>query len=321
MGPHALLFSMIPTHGLVRLMCTCRRVRDLIKETCFSVSTLLVPFFGDATEVQRFRLIQARTETLISGSVALQYLNRLRWPDSDLDIYVHRTCPAIPVDFIVRNGYKFDPRKSQDEDVYAQLAVSVTDRGPSYLGRGIADVLDFHKGNKKIQVIVSENTPMETIISFHTTCVMNIITHSNAYALYPRSTFVAKEALAADTVGAGQEAGRQKYIDRGWTMIQSPSLHAESELGVRMVRWVGDRFTWTLSLPPLASKPTDLCVTNSWQLSYSTGTSRMIWGLLDNPGLMYKYVVGDPGIASAVSDMLYVDFRSLEFEAAPSSRF
>ncbi|KAJ6456587.1 hypothetical protein C8R47DRAFT_1165090 [Mycena vitilis] len=210
-------FARISTQELVRLMMTCRRIHHLIMETCFSVPHLLAPFFGDAVEVQRFRSIQAMTDTVISGSIVLQFMNRLRWPGSDLDIYIHRTCPAIPVGFIVENGYTFDPRESQNKDVFVQLTAAVKDKPPSYLGRGIADVLDFHKGEKKIQIIIAESTPMEIIISFHSTCVMNILTHKNAYALYPRSTFITKEALVVETVGAGQEglAGRSTLTADG----------------------------------------------------------------------------------------------------------
>ncbi|KAJ7232167.1 hypothetical protein B0H12DRAFT_202573 [Mycena haematopus] len=121
------------------------------------------------------------------------------------------------------------------------------------MGRGIADVLDFHKGNKKIQIIIPVATsPLEIIISFHSTCVMNFITHNKAFSLYPWSTFVTKEALAVQSEGAlaGREAGREKYKDRGWKMVEYPSLSSNSELGVRMNRSVSDRFTWVISLPP-----------------------------------------------------------------------
>ncbi|KAJ7862068.1 hypothetical protein B0H13DRAFT_2671757 [Mycena leptocephala] len=310
MGPHDALFSRLPTRSLVRLMGTCRRVYSLVKDTCFSLPRLLSPFFGDATKVLEFRSMQSLTGTLISGSVALQFFNRMTWPSSDLDIYVHRTFADLAVMFIVRNGYTFDPRKSQNKEIFKQLSSSTKDRPLSYLGRGIADVLDFYKGDKKIQVIVATNTPMEIILSFHSTCVMNVITHDNAFALYPWSTFVTHQALIVGTVGAGQEAGReagrQKYIDRGWTMVRAPSLSSESELGVRMVRWVGDSFTWTISLPTfLPTKALDLCRINSWQLYFNGKTTRTTWELLNNPALEYSYTMGDSGTLSAVSDDVF----------------
>ncbi|KAJ6495878.1 hypothetical protein DFH09DRAFT_946069, partial [Mycena vulgaris] len=163
-----------------------------------------------------FQRMQERSGTIISGSIPLQFFNRITWSDSDLDLYAHRTSSDIPVRFILSNGYTFDPRKSQKPDALEQLLVSVKDKPPCYLGRGIADVLDFHKGEKKIQLIIATDTPMETILSFHSTPVMNVLTHNYDYVLYLRSTFVARQALVVETVGAGQKAGRQKYVDRGW---------------------------------------------------------------------------------------------------------
>ncbi|KAJ7102719.1 hypothetical protein C8R44DRAFT_716030 [Mycena epipterygia] len=303
MGPHDALFSQLSGRELARLMCTCRCVYWLVQDTCFNLPRLLYPFFGDAREVERFQAIQAQTATVISGSIALQFFNRLTWPDSDLDLYTHRATAELPVRFLLFNGYTFDPRKSQKADALVQLTVSVKDKPPSYLGRGIADVLDFHKGDKKIQLIIATSTPMETIISFHSTPVMNILTHDYGYALYPRSTFVTKEALVVETVGAGQEAGRQKYVDRGWKMIDTPSLSSTSELGVRMLRWVGDSFTWKMPLlrPNASSRTPDLSPINSWQLEYDT-TTRTTWKILDDPALKYKYIVGDGGAVLGILD-------------------
>ncbi|KAJ6506807.1 hypothetical protein C8R45DRAFT_1208793 [Mycena sanguinolenta] len=268
MGPHDVLFAQIPTRDLVRLSQTCQRVHFLVNDVCFNITRLLCRFFG-ATGVEKFREMQRLTGTLISGSMALQLFNRLTWRYSDLDIYATRASAVFAALFIVDHGYKFDPRKSQNDSIGAQLLASAAYKTPSYLGRGIADVLDFHKGTNKIQLIVASTDPMETIMSFHTTCVMNIITHDKAFSLYPWSTFVTKEALVVETVGAGQEAGRKKYADRGWTMIHAMSASRNSELGVRVHRSIGDRFTWTISLPPLSTDPNenpDSILSCEWEL-------------------------------------------------------
>ncbi|KAJ6552785.1 hypothetical protein B0H19DRAFT_1072284 [Mycena capillaripes] len=281
------LFSQLSALELVRLMQTCRSVYHLVLASCFSLHRLLSPFFGDATQVDAFRAMQGRTGTIVSGSTALQFFNRRIWEGSDLDVYVDRPGAALAAIFIVDTGYTFNPRKSQEKTVSAQLVQSIKDRPPSYLGRGIADVLDFHKGDKKIQLIVATTTPMEIILSFHSTCVMNIITHDRAIALYPESTFRTKEALIVETVGAGQVAGRQKYIDRGWTMRPSPYLDDTHELGVRMPRSFDDKFTWTIPLPPLFSIDSgtkDLGPITSFQLECSRGTTSMSWkSRLDSP--------------------------------------
>ncbi|KAJ7722642.1 hypothetical protein DFH07DRAFT_759903, partial [Mycena maculata] len=310
------LFAQMPPQDLVRLMCTCRRVYRLVHETCFSMSRLLSPFFGHPSEVERFQKIQAQTGTVISGSIALQYFNRLTYADSDLDIYAHRVSATVPVGFIVQNGYTFAPRKSQDSDVFVQLLASLKEKPPSYLGRGIADVLDFHKGEKKIQLVIATETPIETVMSFRSTCVMNILTHDTGYALFPRSTFVTRKALIVTTVGAGQEAGRQKYIERGWEMVSTPSPSRRSELGVRMLRWVGDKFTWRMRLS--LSKPfaPDLALINSWQLDYNDDDGTWTqYCVVSHPNLEYSYILGDRDTASAAMyDIMYVDVFGPVFE-------
>ncbi|KAJ7740131.1 hypothetical protein B0H16DRAFT_1424300 [Mycena metata] len=292
--PHETLFSHMDARELFAFAQTCRLIYCLVKETSFSLPRLLSPFFGHATEVDRFRQMQLQSGTLISGSIALQFFNRLKWPGSDLDLYVHRPTAGLAVHFIVSNGYTFDPRKSQNEDVFAQLVASVADKPPSYLGRGIADVLDFYKGGQKIQLIIATSTPMEVIISFHSTCVQNVISHEKAYALYPWSTFIAHQALILETAGAGQEIGRQKYVGRGWKMIEWP--HAwDAELADH-TRWVGDRFTWTITLPPLLVAVPDLCGINSWELRCNPGSVAMRWSVVEAEQLKYKYTVSDSSL-------------------------
>ncbi|KAJ7641799.1 hypothetical protein FB45DRAFT_826069 [Roridomyces roridus] len=214
--PHDALFVHLSAQDLVRLRRTSKRIYMLIHDVCFNITRLLVPFFGTDAEVARFQGVQAETSTLISGSTALQFFNPITYYlGSDLDIYAHRVSARGPVEFLLQNGYTYLARSWQDTDVFQQLVYSVADKEPNYLGRGIADVLDFYKGGKKVQLIIGERTPMETILSFPTTCVMNFISHKSAYALYPRTTFIHKKALIIETVGAGQEAGRKKYRDRG----------------------------------------------------------------------------------------------------------
>ncbi|KAF7341848.1 hypothetical protein MSAN_02040300 [Mycena sanguinolenta] len=269
MGPHDALFSLIPTRDLVQLSQTSSRIHARVNDVCFNITRLLCRFFGDSDGVAQFRQMQRSTGTLVSGSTALQFLNRLTWRDTDLDVYVTRGSAPAAACFIVDHGYSFQSRKSQNPYIDDQLDASASYRTPSYLGRGIADVLDFHKGDNKIQLIVASTDPMETIMSFHTTCVMNVITHDKALSLYPRSTFVTNEALVVETAGAGQEAGRQKYADRGWTLIHTMSASRNSELGVRVRRSVGDRFTWTISLPPLPADPlkkADFILSCEWEL-------------------------------------------------------
>ncbi|KAJ6510879.1 hypothetical protein C8R45DRAFT_814686 [Mycena sanguinolenta] len=251
-GPHDALFSHLATRELIRLMQTCSRIRALVTDVCFSVDRLLTPFFGDTAKIKQFRELQCRTDTVISGSTALQFFNRLTWPNSDLDLYVPHASAALVARFLRDSGYAFRPRDSKRKYAYIQLFYD----GPAYYHSGVADVLDFHNDSKQIQIIVfSTPSAMEVIAGFHSTCVMNVITHDAAFALFPWSTFVTKEAVKVRGVSwsreEGREAGRRKYEERGWKMIKTRSPDCKSELGFRMHRAVGDCFTWTISLPSL----------------------------------------------------------------------
>ncbi|KAJ6514007.1 hypothetical protein DFH09DRAFT_1333263 [Mycena vulgaris] len=187
-----------------------------------------------------------------TGSVALHFFNRTTWPDSDLDLYVTRYCASLPVAFLLFLKYKFVPRGGQAADVWDQLRVEYN-TAEVYDGRGIFDVLDFRNGDKKIQLIITSTTPMEVILGFHSTPVMNILMHDVGLSLYPRATFLAREALYLRT--GGPWPGRSPY---------------KSELGVRTLRSVGDRFTWEIRLPdtPVATTHRSMVRLNSWKLEF-----------------------------------------------------
>ncbi|KAJ7177566.1 hypothetical protein C8R43DRAFT_872504 [Mycena crocata] len=285
-------------------MGTCREVYVLIHRTCFNVNSVLAPFFGSTSEVERFRRVQAVSGTLVSGSVALQYLNRLAWPESDLDLYIERHFSRLPADFLLTNGYTYRPRPRQNGNVHAQLEYAAREWPAAYMGRGIADVLDFERGDKKVQLIIAQASPMEIVLAFHSTPVMNILTHELAYALFPRSTFETMEALIIETAGLGQTLGRAKYVARGWQMIADGSLSDKSELAIRQVRHVGDTFTWTLPLAPSFPSLSDhppLSVINSWQLDCDGATTRTAWNRFTHPDAEHQYVIADPANLAAVN--------------------
>lgn len=56
----------------------------------FRIDALLAPFFTPL-EIRNLRFWQARISMLISGSQALQFLNRRSYRDSDLDLRLNYT--------------------------------------------------------------------------------------------------------------------------------------------------------------------------------------------------------------------------------------
>ncbi|KAK0445746.1 hypothetical protein EV421DRAFT_2034257 [Armillaria borealis] len=255
---------------------------------------LLSGYFNPEGEILQFRHLQAKFGVLISGSTVVQLLDRVKYPDSDLDIYA---------------GYAFSPRKDQKERFvdFCSGEYSDNDLGPlnwpspevfGYECRGMADVWNFHRGDKKIQLITAERTPMEIILSFHSTAPMNVISHSMVCCLFPKATFKEKRALV---VSRAQAAGKQKYIDRGWRLFDSAlaydATNSRSEFQAGELRWVGDKKCLTLSFPDVESFGTSdrllySLQANSWRLKYDK----------DSRVVVEHDVIGENGFAYCVAD-------------------
>jgi len=129
---------------------------------------------------------------------------------------------------------------------------------------------------KKTQLITAKRCPMDVILTYHSSmlfysilpdiqdhsqnshaaCVMNVISSKAAYSLFPKATFVEHKSLNIITSGAGQDKARQKYASRGWDMLDtvgpSTGLDRRSDFKTGF-RWIGDKQTWTILLPPISS--------------------------------------------------------------------
>ncbi|KZV70733.1 hypothetical protein PENSPDRAFT_432296 [Peniophora sp. CONT] len=269
------------------------------------IGRVLSPFFRD---VDGFRGIQAKTGALVSGSTALQLFDRTTYANSDLDLYVdYRFADDVVTYLLEGEEYVFERRENQDpnahvalnnllhaENMYGNLAPAPVMEG--YLGRGIRNVLDFTRGDKKIQLITSKKAPLDIILLFHSTCVMNVITHQHAYALFPRATLEDRVTLAINTAGEGErwDIARAKYAKRGWRVVDlgNEDLAIKESTDFQcMNRWVGDSETWTVPLlPKLPQLGDDFMTVNAFRLAYTEEHGAEIgYDLCESPRLKFCY--------------------------------
>jgi hypothetical protein len=167
----------------VSLLATCRSINAEVSaymRRAFSINRILEPYFQSP---DAFRILQSQTDTLISGSAALQFFDRSFYPESDLDLYVDLSYAKAVVTFLKQDGYSFRPSAHQyasPEDVLTLIANeehfeyyggSQTSEDPSQTSEdpsNVSGVLTFSKGEREVQVVTSRSrSPLSLILEFH----------------------------------------------------------------------------------------------------------------------------------------------------------
>lgn len=276
------VLSCLEPRSLLRVALTCRIVYFAVadfKARAFNVNRHFSRYFSDPLA---FRSLQAKTNTLVSGSDALQFLDRTFYPESDLDLYTHPGHSFEVAQFLVQvEGYQFAPREDQDQD-WKQVIRDNWDgtqrrvmigTAEGYPLEGITAVWTFKKTGRKeetlrVQIIEATSSPVEAILDFHSStscvvslvgvlsvcvaCVMNFITSDAAYSLYPIATFVDRRTLGMPSARHSSRA-IQKYVKRGWRVYFMPTPddmahQMRAPFHMSKTRWVGDDTTWVLPL-------------------------------------------------------------------------
>ncbi|KAH9948728.1 hypothetical protein B0H21DRAFT_210856 [Amylocystis lapponica] len=329
-----IIFSCSSPAALVRFSRTCRTALAAVKAYvvhAFSINRHLSRFFDD---VPAFRTLQARTSTLISGSSAVQFFDRSYYPESDLDLYVHMRWRRELGEWFIEHGYRFVANTKQDESFDVAVAdPKILKRDNLYTMRGVATVFTFEKPMQgapesalKVQLIIASHTPMEIILCFHSTCVMNIISYEKAYALYPRATFEGRRALVCATDGPRQEPAIEKYGTRGWEMVRElPEVERNAHnRDFRFgPRWISDSESWVIALdmagvvpppppnafsPPLSQDPVGAA---TWKLSYEGG-GWMDFAIFTYPMLQYEYLIKDEELLHVLQLVLHYRKKILQ---------
>lgn len=192
-----IIISCLDITDLIRLGRTSKVARAALAEhsiRAYNINRHLRYFFNDPLS---FRSLQARTGSLISGSNALQFLDRSFYPGSDLDIYVHPGHTLEVGNWLMNEeGYTFVPKNLQElgstfeENVeewdpfqkrYNEEEDASSRRGQVYRFSGVFHVYSFEKtvmgegdterGHveevRKVQIVEARESAFTTILSFH----------------------------------------------------------------------------------------------------------------------------------------------------------
>ncbi|KAF8333315.1 hypothetical protein F5887DRAFT_922077 [Amanita rubescens] len=253
------LFDALEVTEIFRLSKTCHHLHDLTESywsSQISLSRILEPYIGNENEIELFRGMMRKTGAVISGSTALQAFARVQYDDSDLDLYVDRSRTGPVRTFLTILGYaRLELSRGTNDSL---------EEGDGYPGKTEINSVDTYvkKGcDRIIQLIGTERDPVFAILQFHSTCVMNIITHKTAYSLYPFSTFCERNTLVCGPTTTKIVAALDKYHKRGWKTVSNITVDALfqepiTELIVKQRR-IGDVHCWYRDLDPTNSNSSE----------------------------------------------------------------
>ncbi|KAF8320641.1 hypothetical protein F5887DRAFT_1148771 [Amanita rubescens] len=232
------IFDLLSAVDVVHLAQTCRELQSCAERYWHSnlmPSRVLMPFFATNERVQAFLNIMARCNAIISGSTALQLFERCYYPDSDLDVYLNSSNYTMM--HTEMGKFEYVQKETKELEKYFPLDGRI---------EAVISYTSF-RSKKTIQLIVTRKLPIEAVLHFHSTCVMNVITPTCAFALYPRTTFAEKITVVCGSPNSHDMSALKKYRERGYNALHPLMTNPHENLGMECRaknRQIGDSFTW-----------------------------------------------------------------------------
>lgn len=154
------IFDSLPAVDVVHIGQTCNDLHLLTESywsSTLNPSRVLVPFFPQNEVALAFLELMRQCDALISGSIAQQLFARTCYTESDLDVYVHTKQSPLMNSQLKTFGYLKKDSEINSTDEYFPLH-EVIDSIESYASQ---------KTEKIIQIISTKKSPLEAVLSFH----------------------------------------------------------------------------------------------------------------------------------------------------------
>ncbi|KAJ3927262.1 MAG: hypothetical protein NXY57DRAFT_1042571 [Lentinula lateritia] len=259
-------------------------------------------------EIGDFQDLQAKTNLIVSGSVALNFFTYNTYNDN-LDPFCHlNECLTVGAWYISRK-YAYRPVPPQlssfkDEVLRVQEIVRRYSEHPTSNGlHGDVDISStvqiwtFHNGTSTIQLFASSCSPLEILLLFHSTCVMNVLTHRAAYCFFPHLTLIENCSLLNSVnlpFSDRQLLSLVKYGQRGFYFMNMPSvfrtIDRKSALSFFFPRSPGDRHSYKLKFIHVGSAhdsniTIEMAILSS-EFSISTQVVRLLFVVQKGEGVL-----------------------------------
>ena len=237
------LCKYLDIQDIVNLTRTCKALESLYRRllsTQWNIEKQLGRIFRNP---RLFRnLLLGQCNALIYGSFALQFFQRAECATTDLDIYIHESRDDVSHLYLtVNEGYKLLEERQAGlphrSDIVSKRIYSRADDQPSPM----------------VRVLITDTNPATALLrDVYLTATVNIITYNKAYAMFPRSAFVKKQAFILKAMDTHFGRVLRNYKTSGWTSQRLLESHLNKRAKERLERdrWVGDKKYWTITLEP-----------------------------------------------------------------------
>jgi hypothetical protein len=205
------------------------------------VDLLLADFVDRPKE---YRMVMKETRSVISGGLVLQFLVKVRWLESDMDVFTcgERSARQMVKYLADKEGYS---EESADWTPRSECeSFEVTTLTCTKYGRQRVIQIMYHRGHSSdVSCVIAE----AILKGFYSTALLNFITWNKVYCLFPVTTIKHREMCmlsCSNLVASNVQNGVSKYERRGWKL--APFRCNEGE--VREIRRIGDKFTKVLDI-------------------------------------------------------------------------
>lgn len=210
---------------LLRMKLVCKRYYVWVGR-CWSIVELLSRFVPSP---RSFLWMMRASGALVAGGLATQYFDRRCWAESDMDIFVKEGGSSVSMlEYMQQCGYVLDTEDTSGSQVD--------------VGRSV--VFKLRRGLKVVQVICTEDGPLETVVTrFYSTVTVCVLTSFAGYCVYPRSTFVERKMYPFGRLSVREQVQGLKYEQRGWVRSRDSDEPPDE---VSVARKVNDKYTWCI---------------------------------------------------------------------------
>ncbi|KAF7975696.1 hypothetical protein HWV62_8815 [Athelia sp. TMB] len=337
----------LSTADMISFQLMCRGGRKAVaafKAVAFNPTRLLSVFFQ---QPDSFRVMQARTGSVIGGTAALSFFTRTTHEENDMELYVN---PGhgyeVARHLIDSQGYDFWPFGSDTPKEFVHGSKEGdSDRVEAqhhqesvYAIRAIDNIFRFVKGTettRQIFMIMTTRCTLHTILNSHSTASMNIISHDMAVSLYPRATFLLLEnqELFWNMLHGRDEAehAMNEIAEKGIIKVSWRNRkEARSYFMTGESRRVGDKNCWTIPFTSISTSSAEfvtetspsitrnLLFENTWKLVGAGSFMQMKFCVVSLPIFRYSYTVSEDSDAAAMRDF-YEDQWPMEKAAKVKS--